>query len=76
MRQAMTDKLLSQLNAKRGLVYPMIGYFYFVDLWGGRPRKVYQIIGENGGVAYARELNDSNPRKRCAKIRKAIENAN
>jgi len=54
----------------------MIGYFYFVDLWGGRPRKVYQIIGENGGVAYARELNDSNPRKRCAKIRKAIENAN
>jgi len=38
----------------------MIGYFYFVDLWGGRPRKVYQIIGENGGVAYERDPSSAN----------------
>lgn len=72
-----TDKLLKELNSKNNKSYPEIGYFYFADIKGdGRNIKsVYQVINENGGVSYAHELNSSNSRTRCKKIRQAIKAA-
>ena len=66
-----TDKLLVELNAKRGLVYPNVGYSYFADVRGdGSNRKqVYTITNAQGGVAYDYQLNGATPRERCAKIR-------
>ena len=69
-----TEKLLNELNDKKGLSYPDVGYSYFADIKGdGRNiRSVYTIINENGGVCYNRSLNGETPRKRCANIRQAM----
>jgi hypothetical protein len=70
-----TDKLLNELNAIRGLSYPEKGYLYFSDIKGdGRNLKSVWIISNfQGGVNYAGStFNDVCARKRCAKIRAAI----
>lgn len=69
-----TDKLLDELNALRGLQYPDIGFSYFADITGDgtNRRRVYEIINKSGGVRFS-ELNAATPRKRCDKIRAAIE---
>lgn len=73
MRKTTTEKLLTQLNIKRGLEYPDIGYSYYADIRGdGRNiRSVWTIINEGGGVTYS-NLNGSTPRETCDKIREAI----
>lgn len=75
LKKTVTDKLLDELNAKKKLVYPQVGYFYFADIRGdGRNiRSVYQITSPGGGVCYAHELNDISSKKRCEKIRAAIQ---
>lgn len=69
-----TARLLRELNAKRGLKYPDIGYVFFADVGGdGRycPR-VYKIINADGGVTLS-DLNGATARKRCDNIRAALE---
>lgn len=71
-----TKKLLHELNTINGVAYLGIGYMYFADVVGdgtARPR-IYTVINANGGVTLS-ALNDTNPRKRCTKIRDAIETA-
>lgn len=72
-----TKRLLAELNAARGLAYPDVGYTYFAGVTGAggkyRP-SVYTIINAGGGVTYS-DLNDVSARKRCDKIRAAIETA-
>lgn len=74
MAKTTTDKLISELNKINGKKYPDVGYFMFSDVRGdgSNSKSVWQVI-KNGGVSQAWELNDSNSRKRCAKIRYAIE---
>lgn len=71
--ETVTEKLLSQLNAARGLKYPDIGYSYFADVTGdGRKhRSIYTIINAGGGVTYS-DMNASNSRGRCDNVRAAI----
>lgn len=69
---SVTSRLLAELNAARGLVYPDIGYSYFGDVKGDgvfRPR-VYTIV-QGGGVTLS-DLNAPSARQRCNKIRAAI----
>lgn len=75
MVKTTTDKLIVELNSINGKKYPDVGYFMFSDIQGNgaNNKSVWQVIGANGGVSSAWELNDFNPRKRCAKIRDAIE---
>jgi len=61
MRKCKIDHALDRLNASRGVKYPDIGYSYFADLFGGRPRHVYTIINAGGGVTYA-SVNGATPR--------------
>ena len=71
-----TEKLLRELNTINGVAYPGIGYVFFADIVGdgiARPR-IYTVVNANGGVTLS-ELNDTNPRKRCTKIRDAIDTA-
>ena len=72
-----TERLLAELNAIRGVKYPQIGYSYFADIRGNgdNRRRVYVITNENGGVSYS-ELNGATSRQRCDKIRDAIEAEN
>ena len=67
-----TEKLLQELNEKRGLSYPQVGYSYFADVKGNgsSSKAVYTIVNENGGVSRS-HLNGS-PRVRCNKIRAEI----
>lgn len=75
MRLTKTDTLLAELNAKRGLRYPLVGYTYFANLRGdGRNiRAIYTIINQGGGVTYS-HLNDSTPKGRLAKIVRELAN--
>ena len=72
----MTEKLLNQLNALRGLTCEQVGFAYFADIKGdGRNVKsVYSVTNASGGVIYS-GLNAASARKRCEKIRAAIEQA-
>ncbi|UUV43072.1 hypothetical protein RCDORA_99 [Rhodobacter phage RcDora] len=73
MARNMTERLLAELNAARGLKYPDIGYCYFADVKGDgtyNPR-VYTIVNPQGGVTLS-YLNAPSPRERCQKIRAAI----
>ena len=68
-----TNTLLKEYNAIRGLSYPNIGYCFYADIRGDgnyRP-SVYTIVNEGGGVTRS-DLNAKSPRLRCEKIRAAI----
>lgn len=71
----MTDKLLAELNALRGLKYEDPGYSYFADVFGSGVYSphVYATL-PGGGVTYS-ELNGATARERCKKIRAAIDKA-
>jgi len=59
MRQCKIDILLTEINTARGLTYPSIGYLYYADIMCDgikRPRTVWQIISEVGGVSKAHQL--------------------
>lgn len=75
-RQSITDALLDNLNATKGLTYPQVGYSYFADVKGdGRNiRSVYTIVNHAGGVTYS-TLNGRTSRARCQNIRAAIQSA-
>lgn len=63
----MTDKLLAELNALRGLKYEDPGYSYFADVFGSGVYSphVYATL-PGGGVTYS-ELNGATARERCKK---------
>lgn len=71
--QTITSKLLAQLNAKRGLKYPDIGFLFFADIKGNGTscNAIWQIINANGGVTRS-ELNARSKRQQCDKIRAAL----
>lgn len=74
MKRTLTDRLLDELNAKRGLEYPDVGVCYFAEIKGDgirRPRSVWTVINPNGGVTRS-HLNANNPRSRCDMIRAEI----
>lgn len=68
-----TEKLLDQLNALRGRVYPDKGYMFYADVKGdGTGRKgCYTIINGDGGVI-ANALSGIPARERCQSIRACI----
>ena len=73
MARNMTERLLAELNAARGLKYPDQGYSYFADVKGDgtySPR-IWTICNPQGGVTFS-DLNAATPRARCEKIRAAI----
>jgi len=76
MKPTLTDRLLDELNAKRGLKYPDVGYTYFADIKGDgfSKRSVWTIINRGGGVVRS-HLNANNPRSRCNMIREEIAKA-
>ena len=69
-----TEKLLSELNKKKGLSYPQVGYSYYADIKGDglNNKRVYAIIGEFGGVRFDTNLNSATAKGRCDNIRQAI----
>ena len=70
---SVTERLLADLNAARGLKYPDIGYSYFADVKGDgtyNPR-IWTICNQQGGVTFS-DLNAATPRERCSRIRAAI----
>jgi len=71
-----TTKALAELNAARGLTYPMTGYTYWADIKGdGRYRpSVWVIINDQGGVTYS-TLNHERGAKRVERIREATREA-
>ena len=72
-----TEKLLADLNAARGLVYPAKGYAFYADVRGnGGPLRssVWVIVNGDGGVARSC-LNGRNARETCENIRAAIRAA-
>lgn len=72
MRKALTDKLLDEYNAKRGLSYPDVGYTYYADINSHYGlRSVYTIINVGGGVVYS-SFNALSSVKTCANIRAAL----
>lgn len=73
MTHTMTEKLLAELNAKKGLRYPDIGYSYWADIKcdGNYSPMVWTIINEIGGVTIS-DLNAKQPHMRCRNIRHAI----
>lgn len=70
MRKTTIDRLLSELNAVRGLSYPAVGYSYYANVAGdGRKRRsIYTIVNAGGGVAYS-GLNAHTPRATCQLVR-------
>jgi hypothetical protein len=69
-----TEKLLAELNAARGVQYPEKGYSYFADIRGnGGPirRAVWTIMNGDGGVTRSC-LNGKTARETCENIRAAI----
>jgi len=72
-----TQRLLDQLNAARGVTYPDAGYRTWADIRGdGTYRPAIWVCLKTGGVSYCYELNATSARKRCDKIRAAIDAAN
>ena len=69
-----TERLLSLLNKENGVEYPQVGYTFLADIAGYGRKKVYRIVNTAGGVVCS-NLNDPSPRKRCDKIRTALEEA-
>jgi hypothetical protein len=74
MRKCKIDIAVDQLNAKRGLKYPMIGHLRYANIVGDgrRYRTLYVIINDNGGVSYS-YFNARNPRAVLAKLRGALD---
>ena len=69
-----TEFLLTELNARRGLAYPDVGYCFFADIAGNggpRKRRVWTIVNESGGVTRS-GLNGPNPRATVLKILRAL----
>lgn len=77
MRKCKIDKALDELNAKRGLVYPQVGFLYFADVRGDGDkvnRRVWQIVNASGGITYS-DLNARLSKLTLAKIRERINEA-
>lgn len=69
-----TESLVAQLNAARGLKYSDVGYTYWADVTGSgvsSPR-LWRVINPQGAVTYS-TLNAPSARQRCAKLRQAIK---
>lgn len=77
MARSKTSELLTKLNEVRNITHTNSpGYTFFADVTGNgvyNP-KVYVVVNCDGGVTLS-DLNDTNPRRRCAKIRDAIARA-
>lgn len=70
---ATIDRLLTELNEKRGLKYPDVGFLYYADIKGDgqSPKSVWRIMNDQGGVCYS-ELNARTPKAICDLIRGMI----
>jgi hypothetical protein len=75
MKIGAIDKAISQLNQKRGLQYPAIGFLIFADIKGDGGklrRRIYVIANSDGGVSFS-DLNAATYQQSYARIKKAIE---
>ena len=70
---SVTQNLVADYNAARGLKYPDVGYLLFQDVKGDGHSKpaLYVIYNAAGGVSYS-SMNNRNPRARCAALRAAV----
>ena len=62
MRKCKIDLLCDSINQSRGLNYPSIGYLFYADVKGDgikRPRLVWQVISDHGGIGRAYEYRGS-----------------
>ena len=68
-----TETLLAELNAVKGLKSGDAGYRFWGDVRGdGTYSPAVYVYLTTGGVAYCYELNAVSARKRCMAIRTAI----
>lgn len=74
MRKSKIDIAVDELNARKGLTYPMIGHLRYANITGdGRSyRTLYVIINDGGGVSYS-SYNARTPRKTLANLRAALD---
>jgi hypothetical protein len=76
MAKTVTESLIAELNAARGVAYGESGYAMFADIRGdGNYRPAVYTYGATGGVGYDHFLNGTTARKRCQNIRAAIAEA-
>lgn len=62
MRKCKIDLLCDSINQARGLTYPSIGYLFYTNARGDgvkRPRSVWQVISDHGGISFAYEYRGS-----------------